>query len=82
MAAKSVLRNGKPVLLALATNDGLAASANNIAALLNRKHYYFVPFGQDDANLKPTSLVADFEMIAPSLAAALEKRQIQPLLLG
>ncbi len=81
MAAKSHLRNGKPVVVALATNDGLGASAASIAALLNRKHYYFVPFGQDDAEKKPTSLVADFAQLEETAAAALEGRQLQPLLI-
>lgn len=81
MAAKSHLRNGKSVVLALATNDGLSASAPNIAALLNRKHYYFVPFGQDNAAAKPTSLVADFSRLEDAAEAALEGRQLQPLLL-
>lgn len=81
MAAKSHLRNGKPVVIALATNDGLSGSAPNIAALLNRKHYYFVPFGQDNAEAKPTSLVADFTRIEATLDAALEGRQLQPVLL-
>lgn len=81
MAAKAHLRNGGPVVLALATNDGLAASAQSIAALLNRKHYYFVPFGQDDARAKPTSLVADFSLIEAAAEAALEGRQLQPILL-
>ncbi len=80
MAAKSHLRNGKPVVIALATNDGLAASAGNIAALLNRKHYYFVPFGQDNAEAKPTSLIADFSQLEATVDAALEGRQIQPVL--
>ena len=81
MAAKGHLRNGKPVVLALATNDGLSASAANIAALLNRKNYYFVPFGQDNAEAKPTSLIADFRKIMPTVEAAMEGRQIQPILL-
>ena len=81
MAAKGHLRNGKPVVLALATNDGLSASAANIATLLNRKNYYFVPFGQDNAEAKPTSLIADFRKIMPTLEAAMEGRQIQPILL-
>ena len=80
MAAKSHLRNGRPVVIALATNDGLSASAPNIAALLNRKHYYFVPFGQDNAAAKPTSLVADFAKIEEAAKAALEGRQLQPVL--
>ena len=81
MAVKSHLRNGKPVVVALATNDGLGASAGSIAALLNRKHYYFVPFGQDNAEAKPTSLIADFTRLEAAAEAALEGRQIQPLLL-
>ena len=81
MAAKSHLRNEKPVVLALATNDGLSASAPNLAALLNRKHYYFVPFGQDDPQSKPTSLIADFSLLVPTLEHALRGAQIQPLLL-
>ena len=81
MAAKSHLRNGKPVVLALATNDGLAASAPNLAALLGRKHYYFVPFGQDDPVKKPTSLVADFAQLEATVAQAAEGRQLQPILL-
>ena len=81
MCAKAHLRNGKPVVLAIATNDGLSASAANLAALLNRKCYYFVPFGQDNAKGKPCSLVADFKQIIPTVEAAMEGRQIQPLLL-
>ena len=81
MAAKSHLRNGKPVVIALATNDGLAASAPNIAALLGRKHYYFVPFGQDDPERKPTSLVADFTRIEEAVKLAAQGRQLQPILL-
>lgn len=71
MAAKSVLRCGKPVVIAFSTNDGLAASAGNIGELLIRKNYYFVPFGQDDFEKKPTSLAADFNKINETLAAAL-----------
>ena len=81
MAAKSHLRNGRPVIVAVSTNDGLAGAAENIGKLLARKHYYFVPFGQDDAAGKPTSLVADFAMIPLTLEAALEGRQVQPVLL-
>lgn len=81
MAAKSHLRNGRPVIVAVSTNDGLAGAAENIGRLLARKHYYFVPFGQDDAKGKPTSLVADFSMIPLTLEAALEGRQVQPILL-
>lgn len=81
MAAKAHLRNGRPLLLALSTNDGLAASAASIGALLPRKYIYFVPFGQDDFEKKPTSLVADFSQVADAAAAALEGEQLQPLLL-
>lgn len=81
MAAKSHLRNGRPVLVAVSTNDGLAAAAENIGRLLNRKHYYFVPFGQDAPEGKPTSLVADFNQIPAALEHALQGKQIQPLLL-
>ena len=81
MAAKAHLRNGRPVVLALASNDALAAGAQNIGALLARKHYYFVPFGQDNAEKKPCSLVADFSQIPAAVDAALEGRQLQPLLL-
>lgn len=81
MAAKSHLRNGRPVLVAVSSNDALAAAAENIGRLLGRKHYYFVPFGQDDAIGKPTSMVADFTMIPKALEEALQGRQIQPILL-
>ena len=82
MAAKSHLRNGRPVIIAISTNDALAGAAENIGRLLVRKHYYFVPFGQDDALQKPASLVADFRQIPDTLKLALEGKQIQPLLLG
>ena len=81
MAAKSHLRNGRPVLIAVSTNDALAGAAENIGKLLARKHYYFVPFGQDDPAGKPTSMVADFNRIPESMEAALAGRQIQPILL-
>ena len=80
-ACKAHLRNGRPVVLAVSTNDGLSASAENIGRLLNRKHYYFVPFGQDNAAEKPTSLIADFRKIMPTLEAAMAGRQLQPILL-
>lgn len=63
MAAKSHLRNGRPILLAVSTNDALGAGAENIGRLLARKHYYFVPFGQDDPEKKPASMVAHFEKL-------------------
>jgi dipicolinate synthase subunit B len=81
MAVKSHLRNGRPVIVAISTNDALAGAAENIGRLLNRKNYYFVPFGQDDAVKKPTSIVADFTKIPDTLAAALEGKQIQPMLI-
>ena len=81
MAAKSHLRNGRPVIIAVSTNDALGTAAENIGRLLTRKHYYFVPFSQDDAENKPTSMVADFSQIPDTLAAALEGRQLQPVLL-
>lgn len=81
MAAKAHLRNERPVLIAPSTNDGLAASAASIGALLPRKYIYFVPFGQDDFEKKPTSLVADFSQVADAAQAALEGQQLQPLLL-
>lgn len=81
MAAKSHLRNGRPVVVAVSTNDALAGAAENIGRLLARKHYFFVPFGQDDPIKKPTSMVADFTKIPPTLEAALEGRQIQPIVL-
>ena len=82
MAAKAHLRNGRPLLIAPSTNDGLSVSAASIGTLLARKYIYFVPFGQDDPDKKPTSLVADFNQVADAAQAALEGRQLQPMLLG
>lgn len=81
MAVKSHLRNGRPVLLAPATNDGLAISLKNMGELFCRKHIYFVPFRQDDPVHKPNSLVADMSLIPDAAQAALEERQLQPVLL-
>ena len=81
MAAKSHLRNGRPIIIAVSTNDALAGAAENIGKLLSRKHYYFVPFGQDNPEKKPTSMVADFHKIPETLAAALDGKQLQPILL-
>lgn len=81
MAAKSHLRNGRPVLVAVSTNDGLAGAGENIGRLLARKHYYFVPFGQDDPMKKPTSLIADFARIPQAMEGAMAGQQIQPMLL-
>ena len=80
MAAKAHLRNGRPLVIAFSTNDGLSGSAENIGRLLNRKNVYFVPFGQDDPEKKPRSLQADFSLLAPAVEAALQGRQLQPIL--
>lgn len=80
MAAKSHMRNGRPILIAISTNDGLAGAAENIGRLLARKHYYFVPYGQDNPEKKPTSLVAHFERIPEALELAAQGKQMQPLL--
>lgn len=80
MAVKSHLRNGSPVLIAVSTNDALSASAKNIGALLSTRNIYFVPFRQDDFIKKPRSAVADFSQIPAAAEAALEGRQIQPIL--
>ena len=81
MAAKSHLRNGRPVVVAVSTNDALAGTAENIGKLMAKKHYYFVPFSQDDPEGKPSSMVADFCKIPQALTAALEGRQLQPLII-
>ncbi|MBE7016941.1 MAG: dipicolinate synthase subunit B [Ruminococcaceae bacterium] len=80
MAAKSHLRNGGPVLLAIGTNDGLSAGARNIAELLNRKNIYFLPFYQDDPVGKPRSLASDYASLERSILDALEGKQSQPIL--
>ena len=80
MAAKAHLRNGRPLLIAFSTNDGLSGSAENIARLLNRKHVFFVPFRQDDPQKKPNSLQADFTLLEDALEAALRGEQLQPIL--
>lgn len=80
MAAKAHLRNQKPLLIALATNDALGANAKNLGLLLNCKNIYFVPLGQDDPVKKPASLIFDDELLLPALAEALSGRQIQPIL--
>lgn len=80
MAAKAHLRNHRPLVIALATNDALSANLKNIGKLLEKKNVYFVPFGQDDAKNKPDSMIADFSLIADTLAEAMKGRQIQPIL--
>jgi len=82
MAAKAHLRNGRPLVVALASNDGLSAAAPNLGALLGRKNVYFVPFGQDEPVGKPTSLVSDFSLIPDTIEAAMRGQQLQPVLLG
>jgi dipicolinate synthase subunit B len=80
MAVKSHLRGGKPVLLALASNDSLLGSAKNLGILFNRKNYFFVPMRQDDIIKKPASLVADFSLIPDATKAALNGIQLRPLI--
>ncbi|WP_227766565.1 dipicolinate synthase subunit B [Zhaonella formicivorans] len=82
MAAKAHLRNQRPVVLAVSTNDGLGFNAKNIGLLLNSKNIYFVPFGQDDPVKKPGSLVAKMDKILDTVEGALAGKQIQPLLYG
>ena len=79
MAVKSMLRRQKPIVLAIATNDALRASAKNIGLLLNTKHYYFVPLRQDAPAEKPASMVADFTKLPETVALARDGRQIQPI---
>jgi dipicolinate synthase subunit B len=82
MACKAHLRNQKPLVLAISTNDGLSSNAKNLGLLLNMKNVYFVPFGQDDPVKKCNSLVADMEKVLSTIELALEGIQIQPLLLN
>lgn len=81
MGAKSTLRNGKPVLLGISTNDGLGLNGVNIMRLMATKNIYFIPYGQDDYAKKPNSLVADMEQLIPAAEAALTNKQIQPVLM-
>lgn len=81
MACKAHLRNGAPLILAISTNDGLSGSAESIAVLLQRKNVYFVPFRQDAPHQKPFSLQSDFDLLGETIKAALEGRQLQPVLL-
>jgi len=82
MAAKAHQRNGRPVVIAVASNDGLSGSAPALGQLLQRKNLYFVPFRQDDCRTKPTSLMADFTLVSETIRAAFDGRQLQPLLLA
>lgn len=81
LAVKSHLRTGRPVVLALSTNDALSGSAENIGVLMNRRHYYFVPMRQDAPKSKPRSVVADFDQIEETVHAALNGQQLQPIML-
>ena len=80
MAVKSHLRNGRPVVIAISTNDALATAAENIGRLLARKHFYFVPFCQDDPLEKPGSMIADFEKIPATVEAAITGKQLQSII--
>jgi dipicolinate synthase subunit B len=80
MAAKATLRNRRPVVLGISTNDALGLNAVNIAKLLVAKHVYFIPFGQDDPFKKPTSLVARMEAMCDTVVSAINGEQLQPLL--
>ncbi len=81
MAAKATMRNSRPVVVAISTNDGLGLNAANIAKLLASKNIYFVPYGQDNPTTKPNSLVAKMDLIKETCEAALEGKQLQPLLI-
>ena len=80
LAVKAHLRNERPVLIAVSSNDALSGNAKNLGVLMNTKNIFFVPFGQDDAIKKPTSLVAKTELIPAAVKAALNGEQVQPLL--
>jgi dipicolinate synthase subunit B len=80
MAIKSHLRNNKPVVLGISTNDGLSGSAKNLGELLNRKNLFFIPFRQDNPEGKPRSLVANWDKLIPTIEEAMEGRQIQPII--
>ncbi|KQL35561.1 dipicolinate synthase subunit B [Psychrobacillus sp. FJAT-21963] len=81
MAAKATLRNGKPVVLGISTNDALGLNGMNIMKLLSTKNIYFIPFGQDNPHKKPNSLIADFTQIIPTVEHAIQSKQLQPLLI-
>lgn len=82
MAAKAHLRNNKPLLISISTNDALGMNMKNIGLLMNAKNIYFVPFGQDQPIKKPNSMIAHTELLLPSIEAALEGRQYQPVLIS
>ncbi len=80
MATKATLRNGSPIVIGVSTNDGLGMNGENIMKLLNTKNIYFIPFGQDNYEKKPNSLISHFDMLIPTIDEALNDRQIQPVL--
>lgn len=80
MAAKAHLRNNKPLLISISTNDALGMNMRNIGLLMNAKNVYFIPFGQDNPKKKPNSMIAHTELLIPSIKAALEGRQYQPVI--
>lgn len=82
MVAKGHLRNSKPIVITISTNDALTANLKNIGMLMNSKNLFFVPFGQDNYRTKPNSMVADFELIIPTIEEALQGKQLQPVLLS
>lgn len=82
LAAKAHLRNGRPLIIAPSTNDALANAAKNIGALLNYKNVYFVPFGHDNYDKKPNSMVADFSLIKDTLTLALDGKQKRPIVIS
>lgn len=82
MAAKGQLRNSKPVVIAMATNDALSNNLKNIGVLINVKNLYFVPFGQDNYRNKPYSMLAHFDLLIPTIEEALQGKQLQPIVMG
>lgn len=82
MASKGLLRNNKPVILAISTNDALSNNLKNIGQLINSMNMFFVPFGQDNYKGKPHSMVAHFDLILPTIENVLEGRQLQPIIMG
>lgn len=81
MAAKAHVRNGKPIVIGISTNDGLGLNAKNLAVLLNSKYYYFIPFGQDNPAAKRNSLVARMDLLISTVEMAMEGKQHQPMII-
>jgi dipicolinate synthase subunit B len=81
MAAKAHVRNGKPIVVGISTNDGLGLNARNLGVLLNCKCYYFIPFGQDNPTAKRNSLIAKWELMSPAIEMAMEGKQYQPMII-